>query len=484
MSLSEERTYEPSWRNDPAYRREQARREEAYQRQLQAAEARARKQAEAAMRKREADISARMQKETERLQKENANTRRQLEREIGVVNASLENARRERANDRREWRAAQRRTEQEIAAFRNEVDEALTTQEREIRANEQRINRMEQDQNALRSQANDQLQAARCLYEMIGEYRTELLLPGRKQELGERINEARENVQLAASNPANSSVALSAARRAHAEAIRLYADVRAREAIWQEHFTGAETAIAAAENLIGEAESAVYRDAAGEAEVNVDAFTGGGRAALADQLGFYRGCLESERDRYTAEDLDGIRGNAERIMEEANRLREFAVDAFMLSQDRADISQRIADEAAALGLTVQRFAYQGGDYAAGCALLLTNPQTGLQILVTQEPVEDGESLSNGSLRAEVLDYGTATNDEEAGNEVVGQIFAGLGLGGPVTRQTCVDRGLVGARRTTDMERFEKETPNTPSYRPGTRYPVQSGGRKSPLVTGA
>lgn len=257
-------------------------------------------------------------------------------------------------------------------------------------------------------------------------FRTELLLPGRLEQVQELLRTADQDIRDADGKfPTNAPVARQSARTAATAAMQLHEDMVRAEQAWQARYQAAVQALNAAEAQIEACRR--IRFPGETAEIDVDRWSNGDLSALSTRQSALRGQLNNA-DGLSVEALYGIRQAGAQLASEVLETSEFAAIAFGASQDRADVAQDVADSMReSLGLMIVDHGFQSGDQRAAHRIHLKNPHTGFEMVVTQYPETGPDGVVGNRLESDILDYGT--NNEQEGDRIAYQALSALsGLG--------------------------------------------------------
>ncbi len=280
--------------------------------------------------------------------------------------------------------------------------------------------------NALLELAREYEETAENLAEAI-EQRFDLavLLPGRLARVQRTIASARSEIDATGRMPTNAPVARHKAREATEAALQLQEDAIRAENAWQAALTSADEALSIAGAQIDACAHMTCKDDEGVTPVDADYWTNGDLGRLRDRLAGLKEQVEHAREnRLNAQDLEGLRDAAAQICTEVDECSQFALVAFLASQDRANFAQDIADTMREqLQLEVVSYGYQGKDRRAGFRIHLKNPVTGFEMVVTQYPVSLDGQIAN-RLESDILDYGT--ENEAAGDDIARRALQSLG----------------------------------------------------------
>ena len=125
-----------------------------------------------------------------------------------------------------------------------------------------------------------------------------------------------------------------------------------------------------------------------------------------------------------------------------------------------------------LGLSVESDGYQGGDMRCAHRVHLVNGYTGFEMVITQTPQSDENTVLGNCLETDILSYGT--NNKELGNRIAAEALRDiLGVRQEDVRtvegfeERCSDR-----RQCTDMNAWKREQVQVPH--PGPAAKPQTG----------
>lgn len=271
--------------------------------------------------------------------------------------------------------------------------------------------------------------------------------------------------------PTNAPIARQAARQAVEVALQLHEDIIRAEQEWQVRYQAARQAVstAQAQAVACRQMKIPMEDAA--VEIDVDHWSNGDLTALRSRADALQTRLDNA-DTLTSEDLEGLREAGVQAAQEILESAQFAAVAVSASQDRADIAQNVAYHMRdALGLIVQSHGFQGNDQRGGHRIHLKNPRTGFEMVVTQYPESNGESILGNRLESDILEYGT--NNEQEGDEIACQAMTSLAaaladladLGfcqGPVETVSGYENRPSQRREQANMEAWQREQASVPS----------------------
>lgn len=305
-----------------------------------------------------------------------------------------------------------------------EVDARIDQVEREAADTARRLGVVLESDAALLELAREYADTAASLIDYLARtFRMELLLPGRLAQARATLEQARADIADAAGDmPTNAAVARQAARQAAGDALRLQEDAIRAEQAWQASYGAAAQALSTAEAQISTSAQIAYEDEAGSSSVDTDHWTDGDLSALRQRLTRLQRTLDTP-DSLTAEDLDGLREAGAQLCAETEESAQFALIAFLASQDRADVAQDLADTMHdRLQLDIVADGYQGGDERLGHRVVLRNPATGFEMVITQYPENENGRIVN-RLESDILNYGT--NNVEEGDRIARQALESL-----------------------------------------------------------
>lgn len=328
------------------------------------------------------------------------------------------------ANNRR-IEAAVRQTsqhlEQEMQELQSQVSKNMAGIQSQLDSVEASVRASEQNQGVLLDMAREYMQTAKALLQDIENYRTELLCPGRLDQVQSACAAAESEIALAEKIPENSSAARGATRQALESALALRQDVIRAEQEWALHFQAARQMLNTAQMQLEASRTLSLPEEGEDASVDVDRWTDGDLKAIEGRLGALERQLDSA-DGLILKELDGLQAAGLQISREIDDTSVFALEAFFASQDRGEIAQDIANQLNAHGLTVVDHSYQGADQRAAHRLHLVNHVTKFEIVITQTPeVRDGAIVNR--LESDILNYGSL--NEERGDNIARDVLASL-----------------------------------------------------------
>lgn len=253
-------------------------------------------------------------------------------------------------------------------------------------------------------------------------------------------SQAKQDLELASNNPQNSVAAHLSAREAFVCAVTLRGTAFAMENEWQEHYQMAQQALVAAEEQLDSHKRVLVFDEQGYDPVysDVDRWTFGHLTMLGSHIVGLKEQLQDARD---INELDGTRDALAKTSEDVAQASEQAYISTRLSQQRADIAEDFAEIFRLKFLMTEREdGYFGNDERRGHRIRLKNPNTGLEVILTQEPGELGGEIGQRFI-ADVVNFGsTPAGDREdlqaLINQYVNAVVAGNGLeygASPVSR---------------------------------------------------
>lgn len=425
-------------------------RENDFRRQLAdtVAQADRRVQAEAAARKQD------MERMDERFHAEMSAAQDQLQGEIRSNSARLQAA----------INASDQALRAQMAETAGQLQSRIDSVHNEVSTLQGKMDAIDSGNAALLEQARGYYEAAgEVLADTLAHYRAELLVGAdRLTEVRGALGKADTQLQTAAGNPMNASVARLTASEAFEEAVRYRQEVLQAEQEWNQRYQAAAQAVNAAQAQLEASRSVELRGK----PFDVDHWTDGELSEIGRRLqGLSRNLANAENA--SLEELEGYRENAVRRAEEIDAAATFAVAAVEASQNRFTLTQQMAQELFnRFGLVFVksdgRYAgsYEGGDQRAAYRLHMKNPKTGLEIVVTQTPVaQEGGAIAT-RITSDILHYGDRSVQEA--DDTVRSILGTLGLsdgqnaGAVETRpgyetkpsDLCVDQVSWGARTET------------------------------------
>lgn len=256
--------------------------------------------------------------------------------------------------------------------------------------------------------------------------------------------------------------------------MRIREDLVRAEQEWQLHYQQARQVLNVAEAKREASRKIRLADGQESVVVDVDYWTDGDLASLEKRIQALSGALDKSGD-LKVPDLDGIRSAGMQIITELQEAVEFAVIAVHASADRCEIAEDVAAYLAeVLGLSVVSDGYQGGDQRGAHRVHLINRNTKFEMVVTQTPQPDENTVLGNHLETDILDYGT--NDAEQGDKIAFEALKALGSLG--LRQGGVEtvEGFAGRpsdrRERKDMVSWKRAQVQAP--RPVHRNSPQAG----------
>ena len=330
------------------------------------------------------------------------------------------------SNNRR-IEAAMQINNQNLQRQIHEMEESIQDDIQDIRSQlnsiEESVRTSIQNQDILLDMSREYMQMIQVLLDDIRtNYRTELLCPGRIEELETIISSAKREIKDAEKMPENSATARREARLALESTIRLRNDIIKAEQEWLMHYQAARQVMDATNAQLDASRILSLPDEE-NASVDVDNWTDGDLSLLGRRLSTLENQIDIV-DSLTIKDLDDLRSAGIQLSREIDDTTMFAAEAFYASQDRGEIAQDIADQLQAQGLTLIDHSYQGNDMRAAHRLHLRNNVTGFELVITQTPVisNDGGTLAN-HLESDILNYGTL--NEEHGDRIARSVLSSL-----------------------------------------------------------
>lgn len=301
-------------------------------------------------------------------------------------------------------------------------------------------------------------------------FRTEILLPSRLAQAQAQLHAAEQDIRDAEGDmPTNAPIARQTARQAVEAALQLHEDMIRAEQEWQVRYQAARQAVSTAQAQAEACRQMKIPSEAATVEIDVDHWSNGDLTALRSRTDAFQSRLDNA-ETLTLADLEGLREAGIQAAQEMLESAQFAAVAMSASQDRADIAQDVADHMRdALGLIVQSHGFQGNDQRGGHRIHLKNPLTGFEMVVTQYPESNGESILGNRLESDILDYGT--NNEREGDDIACQALTALAdLGfcqGPVETVSGYENRPSQRREQADMEAWQREQASvpTPTHKP-------------------
>lgn len=406
----------------------------------------------------------------------------EAKKEVQELRTQLQNT--VRASNERLQEMA-RQNEQNLSRMQNDFTNALvqtrsefshaiaaTTERLEAKIEENR-QQLRRDIDAVRAKVDANIKDQATLLEMAAEYasmaeilnrdtkenyRTELLCPGRMQDVLHQLAVAEENIRDARKMPANAATARFAARNAMEAALQLHQDVIEAEQEWYLHYQSAKQVLdAAALRIEASRHLEIPEEGYEPTVVDVNYWTDGDLARMENRL---RGLNDRvDMPDAVARDLDNIQNAGLQLTREIDDTAVFATEALYCSQDRADIAADIAQTMeSALGLQVVDHSYCGNDWRAAHRIHLKNPQTQFEMVVTQTPEKNKEGQIGNHLESDILCYGT--NNQELGDSIARNALEALSELGfapaPVTTVSGYAARESDRVQCRNMEKWETE----------------------------
>lgn len=330
---------------------------------------------------------------------------------------------------------------------------------------EGRIANLGQDLSASLSMAREyDVQTQAILEDIRTVGRADLLLPDRLAAAEADRASARQVVATAEGENSHASapVARAAAKDAFEGALRLREELAAAEQVWQTHRQMAEQARILAQSQIDTVRQMKVEDIDVDADLwsNGDFGKAKGRlAALEKQL--------SDCDNLTVSQLDDLAKEALQIGTDAQEAATFAGIAAISSDDRAITVDRLTGELSRIfGLCKIEAAYQGKDQRAGMRSHLTDPATGMEVVVTSEPVPDGNGGYIEDVSVDVLDWGRGANAADKRDQtrkVIDHVLASLGMRTASQSEGGTrPEGQAACHRRADMQAWQTQQVRVPS----------------------
>lgn len=361
-----------------------------------------------------ADVEKRMQQEIDR---NNARTRRAMAENDAKMKKQLAQ---ERERVQGEMRALESRMRQDVQNNMMEIRQELAQVD-------ERVREMEMQQQTLLKKAEEYENGAEALLmDVRKNYEYEKLVPGGMRKLENICRKTQQQLELAEQIPANSSAALSDARDSFMAVLEFRRNVQLGEEIWMQHESAAAAALDAVESHM-EASRLIQLDIGGgeTAAVKVQHFSNGDLSRLAQRLDQLKDNFE---EAASIEDLDMVKEAAQQLEHDLSDTCSFAVEAFLLSQERADLAEDISERLGEMGLNVMDFSYQEDDQRAAFRLLMENPHSGFHMAVTLMPKLDQDGMMYNELETEILNYGSNSAEESCAlaREIIGIVTGDMG----------------------------------------------------------
>lgn len=287
----------------------------------------------------------------------------------------------------------------DISAVRGQVDNL-----------EQQVARHAQDQETLLEMAREYyVQAAVVIEEICNNYRVELLCPGRLQSLQHVQGNAMKEIEMAEKMPANASVARLEARNTMEQALQLYQEVVLAEQEWNLHYQAACQVLNATEAQLETSRELNLPDV--EKPVDVAHWSNGDLSELERSLRALQDMVKTPSE-LTLDNLDSIRDAGMEVSDEIADVAAFAGAAFYASQDRADISQDVANAMKErLGLEIKDYNYEGTDQRGAYRLRLRNEQTGFEMVVSSRPQVQENGCVGNVVETDIISHGTLSTEQ-------------------------------------------------------------------------
>lgn len=312
---------------------------------------------------------------------------------------------------------------------------------------------------ALRDTAQDYMDQVDQLAAQIANTRHEILMPGRYAAVQSAIDRARSDVAACEGNNFLTSTAYDHARTAFESSLRFFEEVVMAEQEWQAQLSATEQL---ASVLDAQFENSRTIEPKPGVKLDVDYWSNDDLSAHRATFRSIRENLENPEQLSTQQLID-MQNSFQMVSANVDRTVADAWIAVHASQNIVRTAQRIYRQLENSGnLQVTAHSYEGGDQRGNYRFILTNPSSGMNVVVTVSVVRDGESVSIDA-EADITDYGTMSvaAAEQMVRDAISSITAGQpGAGQPAV--SCQSSGRVMHPDRANLNQWSGHTHQTPA----------------------